>query len=271
MLKMVRTEMRMMMGCQTAQQTTQGGQPSGPWVSMGSPRVHGVQETESRGDQAVVGCSWKTQFLGSCDVHVLLESVTSFKSIRRTRNKFVGRGALKITAFRLPWVQGWFHILRADSVAGVGSAARVFRHRHRPLFFQLLDRCAHSGVLSAAGPGVLVRANSSLSLRHHRFLRLVVGQRICVCRGLYICTEGSDPCAVTGDTCSPSDCRVVSLLAGLFQACSHEQTLMPTVSQHLGSLGIEAAHPLYSCTRQVCTATCRMKLNHGALAVGCGC
>ena len=80
-----------------------------------------------------------------------------------------------------------------------------------------------------------------------------------------------DQCAVTGDTCSPSDCRVVSLLAGLFQACSHEQTLMPTVSQHLGSLGIEAAHPLYSCTRQVCTATCRMKLNHGALAVGCGC
>ena len=49
------------------------------WVSMGSPRVHGLARTEVRGDQAVVGCSRKTQSMGSCDVHVLPESFTSFK------------------------------------------------------------------------------------------------------------------------------------------------------------------------------------------------
>ena len=58
---MVRIEMWMMMDCQFAQQRTQGGQPSGPWSSMGSSRVHGRQETEVRGHQAVVGCSRKTQ------------------------------------------------------------------------------------------------------------------------------------------------------------------------------------------------------------------
>ena len=48
----------------------------------------GVQETEVRGDQAVVGCSRKTESMGSCDVHVLPESFTSFKqrgTMRHTR------------------------------------------------------------------------------------------------------------------------------------------------------------------------------------------
>ena len=36
------------------------------WVSMGSPRVHGLQETEVRGDQAVVGCSRRMQKRGVC-------------------------------------------------------------------------------------------------------------------------------------------------------------------------------------------------------------
>ena len=44
----------------------------------------GVQETEVRGDQAAVGCSRKTQSMGSCDVHALLESFASFKQRSRT-------------------------------------------------------------------------------------------------------------------------------------------------------------------------------------------
>ena len=39
----------------------------------------GVQETDVRGNQAVVGCSRKTQLMGSCDVRVLSERFTSSK------------------------------------------------------------------------------------------------------------------------------------------------------------------------------------------------
>ena len=69
-----------------------------PWDPRG---FTGVQETEVRGDQAVVGCSRKTQSMGSCDVHVLPESFTSFKQwsrILHTQNKLIRtspRGALK--------------------------------------------------------------------------------------------------------------------------------------------------------------------------------
>ena len=73
-----------------------------PW----DPREFtGVQETEVRGDQAVVACSRKTQSMGSCDVQVLPESFTSVKQRTRIRHakqtypRFL-RGALKISTFR---------------------------------------------------------------------------------------------------------------------------------------------------------------------------
>ena len=54
---------------------------------LGLPRdpggYMGVQETEVRGDQAAVGCSRKTQSMGSCDVHKLPESFASLTQRRR--------------------------------------------------------------------------------------------------------------------------------------------------------------------------------------------
>ena len=53
-----------------------------PWDPR---RFTSVQETEVRGYQAVVGCSRKMQFMGSCDVLVLTERFTSSKQRCRIR------------------------------------------------------------------------------------------------------------------------------------------------------------------------------------------
>ena len=73
-----------------------------PWETRG---FTSVQETEVRGDQAVVGCSRMTQSTGSFDVHELLESFTSFKQRCRIGHtqKILSAPApcgVKITAFR---------------------------------------------------------------------------------------------------------------------------------------------------------------------------
>ena len=55
-----------------------------PWDPRGFTNT---QETEVRGDEAVVGCSQKTQSMGSCDVDVLPDNCSSCKQRRRIRHK----------------------------------------------------------------------------------------------------------------------------------------------------------------------------------------
>ena len=76
-----------------------------PWDPRG---ITGVQETVVRGDQAVVGCSRKTQSMGSCDVHVLPETFNRIMQrvrISHTKNKLIRTSSpwsVKKTTFRTP-------------------------------------------------------------------------------------------------------------------------------------------------------------------------